>query len=69
MKKNDQPESEILRQKAEALLKKRPAKTVSPPSEAEMQRLIHELEVHQIELEIQNEELIVAKTQAAIDSE
>ena len=46
-----------LRQKAEALLKKKSSGTVSPFSEVESLRLIHELEVHQIELELQNEEL------------
>ena len=49
--------SELLRQKAEELLKKKSSKTASPFSEVESLRLIHELEVHQIELELQNEEL------------
>ncbi len=48
---------ELLRQKAEELLKKKSSKTASPFSEVESLRLIHELEVHQIELELQNEEL------------
>ena len=46
-----------LRRLAEERLKCRPADPRGPPSEAEMQRLIHELQVHQIELEMQNEEL------------
>lgn len=46
-----------LRQKAEEILKKKPIKTTSHLSEAEMLNIIHELEVHQIELELQNEDL------------
>ena len=45
-----------LRQKAvDALQKKRALRT--PVSSEDAQRLLHELEVHQIELELQNEEL------------
>ena len=47
MKKTD------LRQLAEAKLSKRKK---SPATEVDSMRLIHELEVHQIELEMQNEE-------------
>jgi len=47
-----------LRRKAEEHLAQRP---VSPQtSEADTQRLLHELQVHQIELEMQNEELQLA---------
>ena len=61
--------SVILRQKAEDLLKNRSSKTHSQFSEADMLKYIHELEVHQVELEIQNEELLLAKASAqdAID--
>jgi len=55
-----------LRQKAEELLKKKSSKMTSILSEAKTLKLYHELEVHQIELEIQNEELAVAKEQADI---
>jgi signal transduction histidine kinase len=34
----------------------------SPPTEAELQRLVHELEVHQVELELQNAELHRTRT-------
>ena len=53
-----------LRRKAEERLKEKP----SPPeklSELETQELIQELQVHQIELEMQNEEL--RKTQAVVE--
>jgi len=60
---NYQHEFELLRKKAEELLKKRTISPDSPRSEVEILKLIHELEVHQIELELQNEELTAAKNQ------
>lgn len=49
-----------IRRRAEELLKKKAA--VKPPlKEVDMLRLIHELQVHQIELELQNEELSRAR--------
>ncbi|MEI6888759.1 MAG: PAS domain S-box protein [Bacteroidales bacterium] len=56
--------SEILRQQAEELLKKKSAGTGPSLSEFEMTKLIYELEVHQIEMEMQNDELQLTKQQA-----
>jgi PAS domain S-box-containing protein len=63
MNKNDKRPAEVpaLRQKAEEVLK---AKPVLQASEADTLKLIHELQVHQIELEMQNEELVRAKATA-----
>ena len=52
-----------LRQKAEKLAKMRPSKATFEYSVYEMQRLIRELEIHQIELELQNEALFQSKEQ------
>ena len=68
--KNDHTtDAASLRQKAEAQLKKQQSKTASVSSEAGMLKLIHELEVHQIELEMQNDELVIAKEKAEIAKE
>jgi signal transduction histidine kinase len=53
-----------LRQQAEDLLKKRSLENPHSLSGADSLKFINELEVHQIELEMQNEELLQAKEQA-----
>lgn len=59
----------LLREQAEKLLASQSAET-SPEAHAELERVIHDLSVHQIELELQNEELLRAQQQmqAARDS-
>jgi signal transduction histidine kinase len=61
---NKQSKASLLRQQAEDILKKKSLKTGSPLSEIETLKLIHELEVHQIELEMQNDELVLANSMA-----
>ncbi|MBK6283609.1 MAG: response regulator [Draconibacterium sp.] len=53
-----------LRQKAEIALNKKVNRSEKYLPETDNPRLIHELEVHQIELEMQNEELKLAKEKA-----
>lgn len=65
MKKNpgpSPPEAAELRRRAEARLQEKLART-GPPTAAEALRLVHELQVHQIELELQNEELLETHAQ------
>ena len=52
---NDRPDKNNLRRRAEDQLKKKPA--VTSEAEPDVHRLLHELQVHQIELEMQNEAL------------
>ncbi len=54
-----------LRRQAETKLNGRKKKTApSSATEADTQRLLHELQVHQIELEMQNEELVRSRAEA-----
>ena len=63
---NNPSKENSMRQKAEELLKKKSSGTASPFSEVESLRLIHELQVHQIELELQNDELRHAQAVAEV---
>lgn len=59
--KPEQLDAVDLRRQAEAKLSERKKKNAAPSaSESDTKRLVHELEVHQIELEMQNEELVKA---------
>jgi PAS domain S-box-containing protein len=53
-----------LRRRAEELLRAKTAEDLPIPTEADSQRLLHELEVHRIELEMQNAELRQARDEA-----
>lgn len=53
----DLTDANMLRSKAEEQLKAKQQKDRIPEGDAELRKLFHELQVHQIELEMQNEEL------------
>jgi PAS domain S-box-containing protein len=59
-----QPSIPSLRERAERLLRATRADVAEMPQE-DVQRLVHELQVHQIELELQNEELRQAQVELA----
>ena len=59
----------ILRQMAEELLKTGSASKVPVESKDDLLKLIHEVQLHEIELKIQNEQLLQARDQASVNSE
>ncbi|WP_291860142.1 PAS domain-containing hybrid sensor histidine kinase/response regulator [Marinilabilia sp.] len=63
-KKDTAPKSGKLRQAAELLLKKKKNVLETSFSNSDTSKIIHELEVHQVELEMQNEELKRAREKA-----
>lgn len=61
--------TDSLREKAENQLVKKSVKLKMPLTEANTIKLLHELQVHQIELEMQNKELVDAKEKAELAEE
>ena len=64
MKKISKNYNSILRSKAEEFIKKEDHGTLMPVTEFDPLKLICELEIHQIELMMQNDELVRAKSEA-----
>lgn len=52
-----------LRRRAEQRLRERKTEVIPPGTEQDTLRLLHELQVHQVELEMQNEELMAARAE------
>lgn len=62
-KPNPSADAAELRRRAEARLREQRRSTAPPRTDADTQRLLHELQVHQVELEMQNAELQEARDQ------
>jgi hypothetical protein len=61
MNKDDKLDFENLRKRVEAFLKEKPTVGGMELSEADQLKFIHELEVYKVELELQQQELMMAK--------
>jgi PAS domain S-box-containing protein len=61
VKRKSTPEDTGLRGRAEERLRERKRETGPSPTKEDTRRMVHELEVHQIQLEMQNEELKQAR--------
>jgi hypothetical protein len=59
--KNKLSNAAKLRATAEAKLKEKQREAALPVTESDKEKLVHELQVHQIELEMQNQELHEAR--------
>jgi len=68
-KSNTSADAAELRRLAEVRLRKQKKNTAEPRTEADTQRLLHELQVHQIELEMQNAEIQEARDEVEVGLE
>ncbi len=69
MKKDSLSDTSSLRQKAEELLMKKPLNKSDQLADTDVLKIIHELEVRMIEVEMQNDELLIGAASSAIDTE